>query len=70
MGYANKTSHKNGFPDDLYPDDFKAKVPRENIKKRQCVECGKNFTPAMKLDYCCNQCKIENQEMFFNEMRR
>lgn len=64
MGYSNKTNRKNNMTSDLYPDDFKVKIPKVNFKKRQCAGCGKLFTPAMKLDYCCNQCKIENSEMF------
>ena len=64
MGYSNRTIPRHDQKTDLLPEDFEVKSPRINLKKRQCVECGRNFTPSLKIDYCCNQCKLENSQMF------
>ena len=64
MGRSIRTYHKNKIDGDFISDDYKDKGQKESLKKIQCVGCGKNFTPTMKLEYCCDQCKLENQEMF------
>ena len=48
--------------------DIEGRRQKKNSKKRSCISCGKRFTPGLKCEYCCNDCKLDNKLFYSQEL--